>query len=363
MALISDLKSKYKIISVVGMAKNAGKTTTLNYLIEEAMDEGIKLGITSTGRDGESVDIATNTEKPRVYLYPETLVSIPTGLFEYATAGVEILQMTKYHTSLGDAMMCRIVDGGYVQIAGPVLTSDQRNMSKDMIALGADMVLIDGAIDRKSIASPEASDAIILATGAVLSRNMQKVVAETAYLASLYSLQAIGDVRAKELFQKAEKITFIGRSDNQNERRSDNQNERRSDNQNVIYEEVRELDIKTGIAASDIIDEAIDEETKYVYIPGALTSSVIENIHPKKFKNVTFVVKDPTKIFISSNEWQKIRKKGFKLEVLNEIKIAAISVNSMSPEGYAFERNEFIEAMKSAMPNIPIIDVKEGKFN
>jgi len=372
--LLISLKNKYRIISVVGMAKNAGKTTTLNYLIEEAMNEGIKLGITSTGRDGESMDIVTNTEKPRVYLYPETLVSIPPGLFEYATAGVEILQMTKYHTSLGAAMMCRIVDGGYVQIAGPVLTSDQRNMSKDMLALGADMVLIDGAIDRKSIASPEASDAIILATGAVLSRNMQKVVAETAYLASLYSLKQIGDMNAKELFQKAEKITLIGRSDcqderrsdnqnerhldNQNERRSDNQNERHLDNQDIRSEEVYELDIKTGIAASDIIDGAINSGTRYVYIPGALTSSVIENIHPKKFKHVTFVIKDPTKIFISSNEWQKLRKKGFKLEVLAEIKIAAISVNPMSPEGYAFERNEFIEAMRSAMPDIPIIDVK-----
>jgi len=366
MALISELKNKYKVVSVVGMAKNAGKTTTLNYLIEEAMDEGIKLGITSTGRDGEGIDVATGTEKPKVYLYPETLVSVPAGLFEYATANMEILCMTKYHTSLGAAMICRVVDGGDVQIAGPVLTSDQLNIAKDMLALGAEMILIDGAIDRKSIASPEASDAIILATGAVLSRNMQKVVAETAYLASLYSLQQIGDVSVRELFQKAEKITFIGRtdcqnvlcSDDQHEGSADNQNERRSANPNVIYEEVRELDIKTGIAASNIIDEAINDETKYIYIPGALTSSVIENIHPKKFKHVTFVVKDPTKIFISSTEWQKLRKKEFKLEVINEIKIAAISVNPMSPEGHAFEREEFMTAMRSAIPNVQIIRVR-----
>jgi len=358
MALISELKSKYKTISVVGMAKNAGKTTTLNFLIEEAMDEGIRLGITSTGRDGEAIDVATGTEKPKVYLYPETLVSVPAGLFDYATANMEILCMTKYHTSLGAAMICRVVDGGDVQIAGPVLTSDQLNISKDMLALGVDMVLIDGAIDRKAIASPETSDAIILATGAVLSRNMQKVVAETAYLASLYSLKQIGDTGARKLFQKAEKITFIGRPDCQNVLCPDDQNERRADCQNVIYEEVRELDIKTGIAASNIIDEAINDETKYVYIPGALTRSVIENIHPKKFKHVTFVVKDPTKIFISSTEWQKLRKKEFKLEVLNEIKIAAISVNPMSPEGYAFEREEFMTAMKSAIPNVPIIRVR-----
>ena len=358
MALISDLKSKYRTISVVGMAKNAGKTTTLNYLIEEAMDEGIRLGITSTGRDGESIDVATGTEKPKIYLYPETLVSVPSSLFEYATANLEILRMTKYHTSLGPAMICRVVDGGDVQIAGPVLTKDQLNISKDMLNLGAEMVLIDGAIDRKSIASPETSDAIILATGAVLSRNMQKVVAETAYVASLYSLKAIDDADLKKLFYTSEKITIVASTDNQ---KPNWQNAESLNDYTKIGESqfVRELDIKTGIASSNIIDEAIDEQTKYVYIPGALTNSVIENIHPKKFQHVTFVVKDATRIFLSSNNWQRLIKKGFNLKVLNQINIAAISINSTSPEGYVFEREEFMVAMKSAMPGIQIIDVKQ----
>ena len=57
MGLLHDLSTKYKTLSIVGMAKNAGKTTALNYLIEEAIDEGITLGITSTGRDGETQDL------------------------------------------------------------------------------------------------------------------------------------------------------------------------------------------------------------------------------------------------------------------------------------------------------------------
>jgi hypothetical protein len=343
MTLICDLKSKYKTIAVVGMAKNAGKTTTLNYLIEQAVDNGIKLGITSTGRDGETIDVATGTDKPKVYLYPQTLVSVPASLFEYTTANMEILRMTKYHTSLGPAMICRVIDGGDVQIAGPVLTSDQLNISNDMLKFGAEMILIDGAIDRKSIASPEASDAIILATGAVLSRNMQKVVAETAYTVSLYSLKLIDDATIKERFHAAEKITVVGSGGNCNEK----------------YQDVRELDIKTGFASSNIIDEAIDGWTKYVYIPGALTSSVIENISPKKFQHVTFVVKDATKIFLSSDVWHKLVKKGFVLRVLNKVNVAAISINATSPEGYSFERNEFMAAMKNAMPEHLIIDVKQ----
>ena len=46
MGLLSELSTRYKTISIVGMAKNAGKTTALNYLIEEAEDDSIRLGIT-----------------------------------------------------------------------------------------------------------------------------------------------------------------------------------------------------------------------------------------------------------------------------------------------------------------------------
>ncbi|MCL1983184.1 MAG: hypothetical protein FWG53_08900 [Clostridiales bacterium] len=334
MAILSSLKNEYRTLSVVGMAKNAGKTTTLNYLIEEAADECVTLGVTSTGRDGESVDLVTGTEKPKVYLYPGTIVSVPTSLFESASAGLEILRMTKYHTSIGPVMICRVVDSGYVQVAGPVLTSDHKLMYGEMMSCGAEIILIDGAVDRKSIAAPETSDAIILATGAVLSRNMKKVAEETAYLAGLYGLPELDDEWAVESFKGCSKITVAGKG------------------------KTCGLDIETGLDASGTIDDAIDEDTEYVYIPGALTSSVVRNIHPKKFSHVTFVMKNPTKIFLSFAEWQRLVKKGFVAKVLKNIKIAAISVNPVSPEGYSFQHENLIEIMEKAVPHIRIIDVK-----
>ena len=100
MGLLYDLSTKYKTLSIVGMAKNAGKTTALNYLIEEAMDEGIRLGITSIGRDGETQDLVTGTEKPRIYLDQDTIVTVPTQLYDMADAGMEILKKTRYSTPM-----------------------------------------------------------------------------------------------------------------------------------------------------------------------------------------------------------------------------------------------------------------------
>ena len=71
MQLLSLVKDKYKMISVVGMAKNSGKTVTLNQLIAEALEDNLKLGITSIGRDGEKQDIVTFTEKPLIYINEE----------------------------------------------------------------------------------------------------------------------------------------------------------------------------------------------------------------------------------------------------------------------------------------------------
>ena len=50
-----------KTMSIVGMCKNAGKTTVLNEIIRELSAAGCVMGLTSIGRDGESKDLVTGT--------------------------------------------------------------------------------------------------------------------------------------------------------------------------------------------------------------------------------------------------------------------------------------------------------------
>ena len=339
MGLLSQLKQNYKTLSIVGMAKNSGKTTALNYLIEEAMDDGVVLGITSTGRDGESTDLVTGTDKPKVFLDTGTIVSVPVKLYELADAGLEILSMTNYSTALGQIMLCRVAESGYVQIAGPVNTRDHKKMCQEMLAYGAEIILIDGAIDRKSIAAPDTSDAIILATGAVLSRSIKKVVEETAHIVGLYQLPVLEDGNCRDMIlsnRELEKIMLFKGN------------------------KLEVLDLKTGLSAGKYLDEAIDEDTNYCYIPGALTRSVISEIHPSKMKTVEFILKDPTKIFIDAMLWQQLRKKGFTIKVLENIKVAALTINPHAPAGYSFEHEALLREMRGAIGGIPVIDVKMG---
>ncbi|MBO4725128.1 MAG: hypothetical protein J5622_01340 [Firmicutes bacterium] len=335
MSFLYDLSKKYKTVSIVGMSKNAGKTTALNYFLEEAMDEGMILGITSTGRDGESTDLVTNTEKPRVFLETDTIVSVPRELYDLAEAGLEILRMTKYPTALGDLMLCRVADSGYVQIAGPLTTQAHKEMCKDMFDLGAELVLIDGAIDRKSIAAPETSDAIILSTGATISRSMKKVAEETAHIVNLYRLPILGDEKLREELRDCDAgISLVKKG------------------------EVHPLDLKTGLSAGRYIDSAIDEDTEYIYVPGALTDSVLADISPAKLKKIPLVLKDPTKIFISSINWGRLCKRGLMPCVLDNIKVAAVTVNPYAPQGYVFDHRALLETVQEAIPDVPVIDVR-----
>ncbi len=337
MGLLYDLSKKYRTLSIVGMAKNAGKTTALNYLIEEADDEGIQLGITSTGRDGETQDLVTGTEKPKVFLYEDTIVSVPTQLYDLADAGLEIVKKSDYRTSIGDLLLCRVAESGYVQIAGPVATAHTKKMCQEMFQMGCELILIDGAIDRKSIASPETSDAIILSTGAVLSRNLKKVIEDTAHIVELYSVAELEEGRVRQLI-------------------NENMDEERI--MIIKGDQVKILDLTTGLGASRFIDEAIDDDTDYVYIPGAFTNSVIADIHPAKLRKVNFVLKDPTKIFINQMDWGQLRKKKFKVNVMKNIKVAAVTVNPIAPSGYSFDHQVLRDAMQKALADIPVIDVR-----
>ncbi|MBQ2161430.1 MAG: hypothetical protein II444_06325 [Firmicutes bacterium] len=339
MGLLYDLSTKYKTLSIVGMAKNAGKTTALNFLIEEAMDEGVILGITSTGRDGETQDLVTGTEKPRVYLDQGTIVSVPSQLYGLADAGLEILRRTPYSTAIGELLICKVQDAGYVQIAGPVINAETKKLCRDMFSYGCDLIMIDGAIDRKSIASPDTSDAIILATGAVLSRSMKKVVEETAHVVHLYGLPEFdGDSKVRDFITNDNFEHIIAFNDKG---------------------EGRVLDLITGLGAAREIDDAIEEDTKYIFIPGAFTNSVVADISSRHLKQVEFILKDPTKIFMNIMDWGQLRKKGFKVKVLKNIEIAAITVNPWAPQGYTFDSDLLIESMKALIPDMPIIDVRK----
>ena len=181
-ALIGD----YKTISIVGMCKNAGKTTTLGRLIDVCRGE--RLGLSSIGRDGESKDIATGTDKPPVKVPAGTVFATAERLIPLCTVTRTVLALSDVVTPLGRVAILRADSEGCVQIAGPSTVEQTQQIATDMRAFGAARVFIDGAIFRRSIANPALCDAVVLAVGAAYHADMARVVNDAGFLCDIMSL-------------------------------------------------------------------------------------------------------------------------------------------------------------------------------
>lgn len=337
MGLIDEIKLKYKKVSIIGLSKNAGKTVALNYLINKSYEENITIGLTSTGRDGENKDLVTNTDKPTIFALEGVLVATAKQALLLSDAKVEIMEVTDCNTPMGEVIICKVRQSGNIQIAGPLNTKDIKDISQKLLDYGADVVFVDGAIDRKASSSPLITDACIVATGAVLSRDIKKVVEKTAYSIECYQLEEVNNSIRQKIKGNRETciIDRLG---------------------NIEY-----LSVNTGITAGKKLSETIDENTKYVYVKGAITSllfkSLCQNQYVKKF---TLIIDDATKIFVDSLSWNDAKRMRLKVNVLDSIDVVALTLNPISPQGYFFDSEEFRQKMMCCIKDVKIIDVVSG---
>lgn len=338
-------QNRHQVVSVVGMAKNAGKTVTLNELINQSMEVGLTLGLTSIGRDGEATDIVTCTQKPPIYVDAGTLIATAEALYSCSDARLEILEMTGFNTSMGTIMIARVLSPGYVQLAGPCTNSDIRAVSERMLSYGAELVIVDGALDRVSSASPSISDGTILATGAVISRDMDKVIEHSIHQVSLFRLPSLYEADIRAMAEEAIAMNEI----------------------QVIRSvqgsyEVVHIPIKTALGAGRKIADALCENARYVVLPGSLVAKTLFDVASvsKHFKDVTFIVRDATRIFVESRDWQILVRKGLKVVVAEEISLLAVTINPFAPAGYYFDPKTFRERLSGFLAPLPVIDVMEG---
>ena len=170
--LIQQLQS-VRSMSIVGMCKNAGKTTMLNWLLAHS-GRGRVLGLTSIGRDGESTDVVTGTEKPSIFVPAGTLIATARDMLWLGDVTKEILVSTGIPTPLGEVIIMRARSDGYVQLAGPSITTQLKSVSQTFFDLGAEQSIIDGALG--------------LCTGASYHMRMEKVIADTVSIYRIMNL-------------------------------------------------------------------------------------------------------------------------------------------------------------------------------
>ena len=304
---LPQLLSPYRTISIIGMAKNTGKTTTLNYLIEAFYRQKIRLALTSIGRDGESVDVVTKTEKPKIFVFKDTIIATAENLLPLCDITKQIIDVTNINTPLGRIVLVRALSDGFVQLGGPSMTAQLSALLK---GLPGDKVILDGAISRKSPASPNITEATVLCTGAAFSPSMHTTIEETRHTVRMLMLPCFEDTAVLE-----------------------------------------------KLAAAP--DEKVTAQQGCIYIRGAVFDSLVSDLIIAKtnMAGISIIAEDPSKIFIKPATYEKLLIKKAALFVKAAVNLAAVTVNPFSPYNSGFAAGDFLEEMRQAVP-VSVYDLK-----
>ncbi len=307
---------QYNCIAITGIAKNTGKTTVLNAILSEKTNK-IR-GITSIGYDGESTDQVTGTEKPVIYVSKNTLIATADGLLPYCDFTKELLSYTGFSSPMGEIIIVKALSDGYAQIAGPSTRSQMEETVKQLKRFGAEQILIDGALSRKSTAAISFSDACILSTGAAFSNSIDKIVEETIHFANLLTLPKYSDFSS---------ITQIVDTLNEEE---------------------------TNKILSDL------KNNKTIFFKGAITSRLIKQIlnSQQTIKCLKLIAEDGTRFLIESQLLNDITRRGVNLYVQNPINLIAVTVNPKAPSGLILDSEELCNAISKKI-GILTLDIKQ----
>jgi hypothetical protein len=292
------------------------------------------VGVTSVGRDGEERDVIdSRIEKPRVRLPAGSLVATTDGLLRTSAIPHELLEETGVRTPLGRVLVARLRGAGAIEVAGPSAAADVRAVSDAMLAHGAGPVLIDGAVDRRAASSPDVSDGLVMATGAVLDRDIHKVVSQTSDAVELVRLPSVD--AAYDAAGERERVSLSPHF--------------------VLTAESEQI--------AQLLDEHPD--ARWLLVAGALPERFLRGLlHPLRHRHrqLVLVVADPTKVFLWEQGPEWYRRSGIELQTLKRIALEAITVNPVAPNSHRFDSAPLRAHLREAIADVPIFDVLDADY-
>ncbi len=341
-----QLSERYHCIAIIGMEKNAGKTTVLNYLLKHAVNKTV--AITSIGYDGEDTDQVTQTDKPRIYVGCGTVVATVVGLLGRCDITRELLKFTGFSTAMGEVVLLRALSDGYVQIAGPSINAQMEKLVQMLIELNVDQIFIDGAASRKSSAAIGPADACILATGAAFSPDPDFVVEQTAFYAGLFNLPAADQPEIEELFAAGNSAAT----------EHDGANDVYAGSVSQLVCLGNALDVETAGAA------ALVGDLKLLVFKGVMPTGFAARLLEKTrdLQGLQIVVRDGTRILLNLEQYREFTRRGAIFKVHHQVPVLAITVNPTSPAGLMLD-SAFLIKRLTKFCQLPVFDLLKNSMD
>lgn len=332
MPFIENIRN-YRSLSIVGLEKNTGKTVCLNYILKRLHEIGVSTAVTSIGVDGEQVDSVYATAKPEIILYEGMQFITSQRHYLQRRLVSKILNVDERRTALGQLVTAEVLCQGKALLSGAATTGILRQQIEQFKKNNVQLSIVDGALSRLSLASPTVTEAMILATGAAVSPNLQQLVSKTKFVYRLIKLEEISPA----LRQKISNISFgIWGIDSDGE--------------------VHDLGIKSVF----LLGKGEDKLFKYgdtIFAAGAVSDRLLKYLSAQpNISKCILIVQDFTKLFLSPEVYSDFTKRGGRLKVMQRSNLAAITLNPTSPQGYTLNSADACNTLSDAL-GCPVYDV------
>lgn len=322
-------------LTIIGTTKNAGKTTTLNWLLRQYAAAGVPVGLTSVGHDGEEQDSVTGKEKPRIWAVAGTLIAT-SDTAARRSAPMTLLEALPLRSPMGPLGIYAMDGDGEIEVAGPITIKDLRQVLARFTALGAQRRLVDGAIDRRAAATAGLCDGVVLATGMVLADDPETVAALTAQRVGLLVLP-----RPPEGWAPVpEGSAWLDASGNW-----------------------RPIPVASWLERGIEIAQTL-AGARAISLSGALTDRVLEALlQTPGFPACPIVVRDGTCLLVNPATDAAFRRRGGRFYGRAPLNLVAVTINPTNPEEpQPVESAALKAAIVAALPvGVPIADVVRGE--
>lgn len=319
-----NIPSNIKTLAIFGLAKNTGKTTTLNALIQSLSTRTIAL--TSIGLDGEDFDQINHLPKPKIKAQKGTIIATAKETLPSNQTTYQVLKETTIQTALGKITIIKLLKDTTLLIAGPTLNSDLKNLIQTLTPL-CDTILIDGALNRKTFTQLNTIDALILATGAAVSQTFEDTIRITKNTIKLFSLPqkdiAVSPNTSVAVFYNDHEIPYPNKHPNT---------------------------LKT-------ILQTMKPNTT-LYIHGAITDTTIDAIIKHTKVPFKLIAEDPGKYLFAPQKLKHLNSLNIHLYVKHAVKLIAITINPWHPQSKHYDPVHFKTTLQKHT-TLPVINVLE----
>ncbi len=292
------------MISVVGLSKNAGKTTVVNFLLRRLF----RACVMTIGRDGEDRDTIFNVAKPRILL--------PKGAFAVVPARVlpewgEIYET--FETPSGKVALVKAKVDTEVQTIRVGSYEETLQISQKLTKY-CDRIVVDGALERIGIVPYV--DGTILVTGAEVGRTTEEIVEKTVKIVKKIQTPMVEEKISLKLKGLLNKV--VSGKDGK----------------------ISVLDVN-GVAGyeNEIVEFCGDAD--FIYLPGAVTDEIASKLK--------------CEIVVPSSENILSDRGNFK--VLKQTHLLGIGVNHTSVRGVEVDPEELILELRRRLNGIIVFDV------